>query len=112
MSDDVTAPAAEHEILTVVRPDLYQLLDSKLDVDAAAAEIQRWSDKIRHLHMPADERPGIREWAAVPPAGRELYKFMVYRVICQLVDSDPIELLEIVDRVLEKVRPAKNREAA
>lgn len=99
-----TPPARDGEILTVVRPDLHELLDRRLNIEGAAAEIQRWSDKARGNPL--------REWASVPPAGQELYKLIVYRMICQLVESDPWELLEIVDRVLDKVKPPKNREAA
>lgn len=108
MTDTLTLPMDE---LPTIRAEFHDLLDKRLNIEAAAAEIQRWSDNLRNTHLPIDERP-IRDWDGLPPASQELYKLMVYRVICQLVAGDPWELLDAIDRVLERVKPRVVKEAS
>lgn len=85
------------EELPAIRPDFYNLLDSKLNIEAAASKIQLWSDKLRKV--------GPREWSTLPAAHQELYKYLTYQIICQLIEGDPWELLDAVDEILSKMKP-------
>lgn len=92
-NDDVFQPAQETSSL---RPEFYNLLDRRLNIDGAAAQIQAWSDKLRGVDQ--------RDWSSLPPASQEMYKLLTYRVICQLVDGDPWDLLQVVDMVLDRLK--------
>lgn len=108
LTDTLTLPTDE---LPTIRAEFHNLLDKRLNIEAAAAEIQRWSDNLRSIHLPIAERP-IRDWNSLPPASQELYKLMIYRVICQLVEGDPWELLDAIDAVLQRVKPRVVKESA
>lgn len=100
LADALTMPAEE---LPAIRAEFHDLLDRRLNIDAAAAQIQGWSDKLRGINA--------RDWKTLPPASQELYKLLTYRVICQLVEGDPWELLQAVDAVLDRIKP-KGKESA
>ena len=87
------------ELPAVVRSDFHNLLDRKLDVDAAAEEIQIWSDKMR-------DAP-IRRWHDIPENGRELFRLMVYRIACALVGES--ELLRDPQKIVDVVREEGDR---
>lgn len=105
---DLTLPTDE---LPTIRAEFHNLLDRRLNIEAAAAEIQRWSDNLRYTHLPIAQRP-IRGWNTLAPASQELYKLMCYRIICQLVEGDPWELLEAFDKVMDRMRPRPSKEGA
>jgi len=98
------SPATASEVPVTIRPEVHELLDKYLCIDEAAAEIQRWSDKIR--------KSPERQWEALAPASKELYRLLCYRLIWQLVGSDPWDLLDAVDKVLDKIRTVSKQEGA
>ena len=66
--------------LSTVRSRFHNLLDARLNTEAAAAVVAAWSDKIR-------SKP-IREWQHLPEASRELYRLLCYKVLCAAVSED------------------------
>lgn len=57
------------------------LLDKQLNIEAAAAVLQDWSDRQRHLREP-------RKWAYLPEESKELYRLLVRHVAEALVNED------------------------
>lgn len=121
--NQVAEPPLDHQsrdaqLPSVVRPLFFNLIDRKLDVDAAAAVIQQWSDKMRR--MPRTEEQVERDttipeegrrWSDIDESGRELFRLMVYRIACALIgehvlEADPHALVDVVRQQSERVMDA------
>jgi hypothetical protein len=91
-----------------VRSRFFNLLDRKLDIDAAAAVIQQWSDKVQASPDPERLGKSARRWEDLPHGHRELYRLIVYRVACALageevLEDDPQMIAAAVKKQSEKV---------
>ena len=76
--------------LSTVRGQFHNLLDAKLNTEAAAAVVAAWSDKVQGR--------AIREWYHHPEASRELYRLLCYKVLCAAVsDEDPADIAFLMD---------------
>jgi len=77
--------------IPTIRSMFHSLLDKKLCVDHAAAVLLEWTDGIRRKAQAPDaetapEQP--RDFYTLSASNQELYRLLVYRVACSLVDYE------------------------
>lgn len=66
--------------LSTVRSLFFSLLDKRLNIEAAAAVLAEWSDKVQG-------KPELA-WQHRTEASRELYRLLCYRMLCAAVGDE------------------------
>ena len=85
--------------LSSVRGLFHDLLDAKLNTEAAASVVAAWSDKVQG-------KP-IREWYQLPEASREMYRLLCYQVLCAAVsDDEPEDIAFMMDTSVAQAEAA------